>query len=81
MENQIHQMEKKRYSNVEQSDCSVKFQVYGEAMLDKEVRCNGSCGRIYLPGDWVGPSGKDYTDRLRTVLTAMLGLWKFLKGN
>jgi putative transposon-encoded protein len=54
MKDQIHQMEKERCSNVEQSDCSVKFQVYGEAMLDKEVGCNGSCGRIYLPGDWVG---------------------------
>ena len=54
MKSQIHQLEKKRYSNVEQSDCPVKFQVYGEAMLDKEVGCNGSCGRVYLPGDWVG---------------------------
>ena len=54
MKNQIHQMEKKRYSNIEKSDCSVKSQVYGEAMPDKEVGCNGNCGRVYLPGDWVG---------------------------
>jgi len=54
MENQIHQMEKERYSNVEQSDCSVKFEVYGKALLDKKVASNGNCGRLYLPGDWVG---------------------------
>ena len=58
MENQINQMEKKRHSIVEQSDCPVKFQVYGEAMLDKEVSWSGSCGRVYLPGDWVGRRAK-----------------------
>jgi len=54
MNNQFKQMEEKTNSEVEPSNWTVKFQVYGEAMLDKEVGCNGSCGRIYLPGDWVG---------------------------
>ncbi len=31
----------------------VKFEVYGEEMIDKEVRQSGSSGRIYLPPDWV----------------------------
>ena len=54
MEKQINQMEETKYSNVKPLDCAIKFQVYGEIMLDKEVGFNGSCGRIYLPGDWVG---------------------------
>ena len=32
----------------------VKFEVYGEEMLEKNVRSSGNSGRIYLPPDWVG---------------------------
>lgn len=32
----------------------VKFEVYGEEMLEKSVRSSGNSGRIYLPPDWVG---------------------------
>lgn len=32
----------------------VKFEVYGEEMLEKKVRSSGNSGRIYLPPDWVG---------------------------
>jgi len=32
----------------------VKFEVYGEEMLEKAVRVSGNSGRIYLPPDWVG---------------------------
>lgn len=32
----------------------VKFEVYGEEMLEKKVRASGNSGRIYLPPDWVG---------------------------
>jgi putative transposon-encoded protein len=32
----------------------VKFEVYGEEMLDKEVKLSGNSGRVYLPPDWVG---------------------------
>ncbi len=32
----------------------VKFEVFGEEMLDKEVKLSGNSGRIYLPPDWVG---------------------------
>ena len=54
MQNQFKQMEEEKKSAVDPSNCTVKFNLYGEAMLDKEVGSNGSCGRIYLPGDWVG---------------------------
>ena len=32
----------------------VKFEVYGEEMIEKEVRLAGNSGRIYLPPDWIG---------------------------
>lgn len=31
----------------------VKFEVFGEEMIDKEVRRSGASGRVYLPPDWV----------------------------
>jgi len=32
----------------------VKFEIFGEEMLEKEVKLSGNSGRIYLPPDWVG---------------------------
>jgi len=32
----------------------VKFGVYGEEMIEKEVKPSGDSGRVYLPPDWVG---------------------------
>ena len=32
----------------------VKFEVYGEEMVEKSVRSSGNSGRVYLPPDWVG---------------------------
>jgi len=37
---------------------SVKFEVYGEEIIEKKVRKSGNSGRIYLPPDWVGRSVK-----------------------
>ena len=31
-----------------------KFEVFGEEMIDKEVKPSGNSGRVYLPPDWVG---------------------------
>ena len=31
-----------------------KFEVYGEEMIEKEVKLSGNSGRVYLPPDWVG---------------------------
>jgi len=36
----------------------VKFEIYGEEMLDKEVKPCGNSGRVYLPPDWVGKQVK-----------------------
>jgi putative transposon-encoded protein len=32
----------------------VKFEVYGEEMIEKKVKMSGNSGRVYLPPDWVG---------------------------
>jgi putative transposon-encoded protein len=32
----------------------VKFEIYGEEMLEKEVKTSGKSGRVYLPPDWIG---------------------------
>jgi len=32
----------------------VKFEVFGEEMIEKKVKQSGNTGRVYLPPDWVG---------------------------
>ena len=32
----------------------VKFEVYGEEMIEKKVKSSGNSGRVYLPPNWVG---------------------------
>ncbi len=36
----------------------VKFEVYGEEMIEKKVKLSGNSGRVYLPPDWVGRNVK-----------------------
>ena len=36
------------------SNGKVKFEVYGEEMIEKKVKMSGNSGRVYLPPDWVG---------------------------
>ena len=36
----------------------VRFEVYGEEMVEKEVKLSGNSGRVYLPPDWVGKQVK-----------------------
>jgi len=36
------------------SSPKVKFMVFGEEMIEKEVKPSGNTGRVYLPPDWVG---------------------------
>jgi len=40
-----------------QSDISstkVKYEVYGEEMMSKEVKQSGNSGRVYFPPEWIG---------------------------
>ncbi len=39
---------------IDQTTKKVKFEIFGEEMLEKEVKLSGNSGRIYLPPDWVG---------------------------
>lgn len=39
---------------IDQASKKVKFEIFGEEMLEKEVKLSGNSGRIYLPPDWVG---------------------------
>lgn len=32
----------------------VKFEVFGEEMIEKIVKMSGNSGRVYLPPEWVG---------------------------
>ena len=51
-------VESKEKKNSKKTDSTkqfkVKFEVYGEEMIEKEVKSSGNSGRIYLPPNWVG---------------------------
>ncbi|MBM4347205.1 MAG: DUF2080 family transposase-associated protein [Deltaproteobacteria bacterium] len=53
-------MIQKKEPNLEHPPSSItvhnksKFEVYGEEMIEKEVKQSGNSGRVYLPPEWVG---------------------------
>ena len=38
---------------VSDTTTKVKFEIYGEEMIEKKVRASGNSGRVYLPPNWV----------------------------
>jgi putative transposon-encoded protein len=40
--------------NEERRGGKVKFEIYGEEMIEKLAKRSGSSSRVYLPSDWVG---------------------------
>jgi putative transposon-encoded protein len=36
----------------------VKFEIFGEEMIEKTVKLSGNSGRVYLPPTWVGHTVK-----------------------
>ena len=38
----------------EMTPSKVKFEIYGEEMIEKKVKSSGNSGRVYLPPNWVG---------------------------
>ena len=36
----------------------VKFEIFGEEMIEKMVKSSGNSGRVYLPPNWVGHNVK-----------------------
>ena len=47
---------KERIEKNEETSKSLKakFEVFGEEMIEKEVKQSGNSGRVYLPPEWVG---------------------------
>ena len=45
-------------TTVEIAKNKVKFEIYGEEMIEKIVKLSGNSGRVYLPPTWVGHSVK-----------------------
>lgn len=41
-------------SAAEAPNSRVKFEIYGEEMIEKRVKSSGNSGRVYLPPNWVG---------------------------
>ena len=41
-------------AEVEVNKDKVKFEIYGEEMIEKTVKLSGNSGRVYLPPNWVG---------------------------
>ena len=50
--NQNFAIEKKLAAEV--ASDKVKFEIYGEEMIEKRVKSSGNSGRVYLPPNWVG---------------------------
>lgn len=45
---------KKENSASVSSQSKVKFEIFGEEMIEKKVKQSGNSGRVYLPPNWVG---------------------------
>jgi len=44
----------KKNSAEDVATSKVKFEIYGEEMIEKTVKLSGNSGRVYLPPNWVG---------------------------
>jgi putative transposon-encoded protein len=42
----------------ENATSKVKFEIFGEEMIEKTVKLSGNSGRVYLPPTWVGHNVK-----------------------
>ncbi|MCP4719982.1 MAG: DUF2080 family transposase-associated protein [Desulfobacteraceae bacterium] len=40
------------------SPSKVKFEIYGEELIEKIVKSSGNSGRVYLPPEWIGTKVK-----------------------
>ncbi len=50
--------DKKPQKTTEDVPRKVKFEIYGEEMIEKKVKSSGNSGRVYLPPNWVGHNVK-----------------------
>ena len=54
MKNNKKPEDEKNSATQDAAQGSVKFEVFGEEMIEKVVKLSGNSGRVYLPPDWVG---------------------------
>ena len=49
-------IENEKYDRFESDSTpmKVKFEIYGDEMIEKTVNSSGNSGRVYLPPDWIG---------------------------
>jgi len=52
--NKLKKSKNEKNLTSEREQGNVKFEVYGEEMVEKIVKLSGNSGRVYLPPDWVG---------------------------
>ena len=52
--NKLKKLKDEKGLTSEREQGNVKFEVYGEEMVEKVVKLSGNSGRVYLPPDWVG---------------------------
>jgi putative transposon-encoded protein len=52
--NKLKKSKNEKSLTFEREQGNVKFEVYGEEMVEKVVKLSGNSGRVYLPPDWVG---------------------------
>jgi putative transposon-encoded protein len=45
-------------ASADQPMTKVKFEIFGEEMIEKVVKSSGNSGRVYLPPNWVGHNVK-----------------------
>jgi len=49
---------KKNNLKKETAHKKVKFEIFGDEMIEKVVNSSGNSGRIYLPPEWIGTKVK-----------------------
>lgn len=51
---ETHPQENSREPDGSGKHPKTRFGIFGEEMIEKEVKLSGNTGRVYLPLDWVG---------------------------
>ncbi len=53
-QNSATDIDEDKETPVQFANNKVKFEIYGEEMIEKSVKQSGNSGRVYLPPNWVG---------------------------
>jgi putative transposon-encoded protein len=53
-QNKANDIDQKLETPAQFASNKVKFEIYGEEMIEKDVKLSGNSGRVYLPPNWVG---------------------------